>query len=177
MYSIGIAYLLWFCSCFGVLGLHRLYLGKVPTGILWMFTGGLFGIGTIYDFFTLPSQVREANIRKVLFNRPRYRQNADFRERSNSSWRNVDDGKARVVKPEEHKESLERIILKQARDNKGILTVSEVALAANISVDEAKKHLESLVTKGIAELRVRKTGALVYVMQDFADRDEELEDF
>ena len=29
----------------GVLGIHRLYLGKIFTGLLWLFTGGLCGIG------------------------------------------------------------------------------------------------------------------------------------
>ena len=132
-----------------------------------MFTGGLFGIGTIYDFFTLPGQVREANLRNALFNRV---------NNAPQNWRNINDGQARIVK-EGPKESLERIILKLAKENKGILTISEVALTANITIDEAKNYLENLVSKGIAELRVRKTGALVYVMPDIMDRDEPLEDF
>jgi TM2 domain-containing membrane protein YozV len=63
LYSTGIAYLLWFISGFGVLGFHRFYLGKIGTGLLYMFTGGLFGIGAFYDLITMPIQVREANLR------------------------------------------------------------------------------------------------------------------
>ncbi|AEF80416.1 TM2 domain-containing protein [Leadbettera azotonutricia] len=172
MYSVGIAYLLWLLSGFGALGFHRFYLGKIPTGLLWMFTGGLGMVGSIYDFFTLGSQVREANIRNAIFSR------GQRRETSGSNWRVVEDGEARVVhgKPGE-KESLERIILKLAKENRGILTVSEVALAADISVDSAKNDLDALVSKGIAELRVRKTGTLVYVIPEIMDRDEPLEDF
>jgi TM2 domain-containing membrane protein YozV len=167
MYSTGIAYLLWFLSGFGALGLHRFYLGKIPTGILWMMTGGLCMIGSIYDFFTLQKQVREANIRNALYNQL-------LNKPLNVGC--VNDGEAMVVK-DVPKESLERIILKLAKENKGILTTTEVALAADITIDEARKTLENLVSKGYAELRVRKSGGLVYIMPDIKDKDEPLEDF
>ena len=38
---------------FGILGLHRMYMGKWVTGIVYLLTIGLFGIGYLYDFWTL----------------------------------------------------------------------------------------------------------------------------
>ncbi|MDR1956141.1 MAG: TM2 domain-containing protein [Treponema sp.] len=169
MYSVGIAYLLWLISGCGALGFHRFYLGKIPTGILWMCTGGLGMVGAIYDFFTLPGQVREANIRNALFNHS----SMQYRHRP-QHWRYAYDGNAQVVK---EKETVERVILKLAKENKGILTASEVALAANISMDEAKKDLDALVSKGFAEIRVRKSGILVYTLPELMDTDSPLEDF
>ncbi|MDR2177713.1 MAG: NINE protein [Treponema sp.] len=176
MYSVGMAYLLWVLSGFGVLGFHRFYLGKIATGLLWMFSGGLGMIGAIYDLFTLPGQVREANIRLALDNAPAWigRGAARRQEQTGENWRYADDIQARVVRG---KENLEHCILKLAKENKGILTVSDVALGAEISLEDAKKALETLVKQGFAELRVRKSGTLVYTLPEFMDKDENLEDF
>jgi hypothetical protein len=40
---------------FGLCGLHRFYVGKVGTGILWLFTYGLFGIGQLIDIIMILS--------------------------------------------------------------------------------------------------------------------------
>ena len=45
----------------GVLGVHRMYMGKWITGILYMLTGGFFLIGYIYDFWTLNDQITVLN--------------------------------------------------------------------------------------------------------------------
>ncbi len=41
------------CLFFGVLGVHRFYVGKVGTGLIYLFTGGLCGIGALYDLFCI----------------------------------------------------------------------------------------------------------------------------
>ena len=45
----------------GIFGLHRFYMGKWLTAILWLFTGGLFLLGYLYDFWTLNEQVDQVN--------------------------------------------------------------------------------------------------------------------
>jgi TM2 domain-containing membrane protein YozV len=45
----------------GVFGIHRFYLGKWLTGLLWLVSGGLLMLGVIYDFWTLNDQVTIRN--------------------------------------------------------------------------------------------------------------------
>ncbi|MFK8043303.1 NINE protein [Congregibacter sp.] len=45
----------------GAFGIHRFYMGKVFTGLLYLFTVGLFGLGILYDYWTLNEQIDEIN--------------------------------------------------------------------------------------------------------------------
>jgi TM2 domain-containing membrane protein YozV len=60
--STGTAYLFMLFYLIGLGGFNRFYLGKVGSGIIFLLTFGLFGIGLIYDLFTTPSQVKMVNL-------------------------------------------------------------------------------------------------------------------
>ena len=52
----------WILQTFlGVFGVHRFYMGKWGTGLIWLLTGGVFLIGYLIDFLTLNDQIDECN--------------------------------------------------------------------------------------------------------------------
>jgi hypothetical protein len=57
--SVFFAYLA--CFPLGVLGLHKFYLRQPLLGVLYLFTGGLFIVGWLYDLATLTDQVDRCN--------------------------------------------------------------------------------------------------------------------
>ncbi len=159
MYRTSTAYLLWLVSGFGCLGFHRFYLGRIGTGLLWMFTVGLGGIGGLVDLFYIPTMVRDSNLRlryrQALLGEPAFRPAAGA---------------------EPAKESLEKVILRTARKNRGAVTPGEVALEGDIPIDQAKKALEKLVSEGYAEMRIRKSGVIAYVFPEFGEEEEGYEE-
>lgn len=58
-YSYNVAWIL--LTFLGVFGIHRFYMGKWISGIIYLLTGGLFLIGYIYDFWTLNDQLTVLN--------------------------------------------------------------------------------------------------------------------
>lgn len=52
--SLPVAYGLLLLGWFGFCGLHRFYVGRWVSGLIWLFTFGLLGIGQFIDLFLLP---------------------------------------------------------------------------------------------------------------------------
>ena len=50
-----------FLAFFGAFGVHRFYLNKPCTGVVYALTGGILGFGIFYDFFMMPLHVIGAN--------------------------------------------------------------------------------------------------------------------
>ncbi|MCF2969766.1 TM2 domain-containing protein [Synechococcus sp. Nb3U1] len=59
--GIGPAYVLWGLALFGICGIHRFYLGRWRTGLLWLCTFGLLGIGQVIDLVLIPRMVQKKN--------------------------------------------------------------------------------------------------------------------
>ncbi|MFC1813314.1 NINE protein [Thermodesulfobacteriota bacterium] len=45
----------------GLFGVHRFYMGKWVTGLLYLLTGGILSFGYLYDYWTLNNQISSIN--------------------------------------------------------------------------------------------------------------------
>ena len=57
----GTGYILWAGCVIGLCGIHRFYAGKWVTGAIWLFTGGLCGVGQLVDLFLMRSIIEDGN--------------------------------------------------------------------------------------------------------------------
>ena len=62
---LTLSYLLWLGGFFGFSGLHRLYNGKITSGLIWFFTLGLFGVGQFIDVFLVPGMTEDHQLRRL----------------------------------------------------------------------------------------------------------------
>jgi TM2 domain-containing membrane protein YozV len=62
--SSGASYGFWCLCLIGFCGIHRFYLGKWVTGLIWFLTAGLLGIGQLIDLILIPGIVDRENARR-----------------------------------------------------------------------------------------------------------------
>lgn len=59
------------CIFLGYLGLHRFYVGKIFTGIVWLLTGGIFGVGYVIDLVLIAAGAfRDCDGMRLIFWEP-----------------------------------------------------------------------------------------------------------
>ncbi len=154
MYKDGIGYGLWCMCVFGLAGVHRIYLGKYGTGILWLLTFGLLGIGQFIDLFRMKSLVRDANIREGYLPHPRLA----------SRLRSQPQSQALGPAP-----SLQQILLKAAQANGGALTVTQGVVASGLTFEQVEASLRDMVAKGYVDVdNAPNSGVVVYRFPELA---------
>jgi hypothetical protein len=177
MKSLLLTYLLWLIG--GLLGFHKFYLGRPVMGLLYFFTGGLFVFGWIVDFFTLPRQVRIANL---------LRQNAsegvgsELRQELKALQRRLHDlleGGAQthqlsareafkqVLKPRLTDDDLMLALLRAAQRHGGRLSVTAGVIDTGMPFADVERLLKTMVNTGYVYMdNDSATGVVVYVFKE-----------
>lgn len=178
MKSKGITYLLCSLGFLGIGGIHRFYLGKYGTGILYLLTGGFFYIGTVIDLFRIPEMVENINLKWQLQHGASVNINIHGQtDQQISIGRGVQSqpyhpaqkqtSRQKFQPPEDPTKTLETTILKLARKFQGKLTPVELAANSSLSLEEADKALEDIVRKGYADMKVTDEGNILYEFPGF----------
>ncbi len=154
--KIHIAYLLTALSFITLPGLQRFYLGKYGTGILYLFTMGLFHLGTVYDLLTMERQVREVN---------HYLCGPGYSEEGHYRGEPVIEARYTRLDPQdtepEAPQSIEAKIVELADVAElNQLTLKDI-IRAGIDLEEGKSTLEHLSREGVCE-EVVMDGIKVY---------------
>lgn len=152
-YSAGVAFGLWLACLFGLCGVHRFYLRKPGTGILWLLTFGLLGIGQLVDLVRLRDLVEDENIL------------AEGRKR-----RALAREEARALPPASLPEpDLRQSLLKAAAARGGNLSVAQGVMASGKTFEEVEAALDEMAKKGYADIdNDPKSGVVIYKFGDLA---------
>jgi len=158
MRNTGVAYLLWCTWFLGFAGVHRFYNGKYVSGVIWLFTFGLFGIGQVIDLALIPGMVEEKNLKYKLL----YGNNAPVTQQVVV---NVGGEIASATSPNRKiaENSDIQTILKLAKDNNGSIGIVDCVIATGKPVEQIRKSIESLCADGLLEIdNHHETGAIIY---------------
>lgn len=154
--SKGVAFGLWLACLFGVCGLHRFYLGRPGTGLLWLFTFGLFGVGQIVDLIRLPRLVAEENTKAAAL-------------QALAEKRALTAMHTRALLPpagqplSDTAEEFRMKLLKAAAKRGGKLTLAQGVMATGKNFREVEQELDEMVKSGYVTIdNDPTTGIIVY---------------
>ncbi|HUS64389.1 MAG TPA: TM2 domain-containing protein [Kofleriaceae bacterium] len=154
-FSPGVAFGLWLACLFGLCGVHRFYLGKPFTGLLYLFTFGLLGVGQVVDLVRLRGMVEEKNLLAEA------RARRAFGSETRAA---LPAGPAR-----DPAEQMRQDILKAAAQRKGNITVAQAVMATGKSFEEVEQMLDAMAAKGYVDIdNDPDTGVVVYRFGDLA---------
>lgn len=153
MYKSGIGYALWCLFLVGLAGVHRIYLGKYGTGILYLLTFGLFGVGQFIDLFRMDALVHEANVREGYLPHPRWRHLAPPPRARRTEAPREEDEEGRIM----------RELLAAAQEHGGALSVTQGVAATGLPFKQVEKVLTDMVASGYVDVDNHpETGIVIY---------------
>ncbi len=149
--KVSSAYILWLGCLLQLHGLHRIYNGKIVTGILWMCTLGLFGVGQLVDLLLIPNMVDDYNTK--------LQARMGISATGVPLWQPV--VASAVVKPT--REQLMVKLLKAAEARGGKLSVTQAVMDTGASFSEVEAILKEMLKKGYVGVDNHPdTGIVIY---------------
>jgi hypothetical protein len=149
--SSGTAFLLWLSCLLGVCGVHRFYLGKPWSGLLYVFTFGLFGIGQLFDLFYMREMVLLANTKARMLEGPPALKLLPPPRPTNTA------------------EDLRVKLVRTAAQHNGQLSVSQGVMATGMSFQTVEKLLDEMAQSGYVGIdNDPQTGAVVYTFSQLS---------
>lgn len=147
------AYFLWLACLLQLHGLHRLYNGKVFTGLLWLFTFGLLGVGQAIDLVLIPNMVDEHNTK--------LRARLGVSEVGVPLYQPV--VATNVTNPTQTRSQLMLKLLKAAANRGGMLSVTQAVIDTEASFAEVETTLKEMLKTGYVEINNHPdSGVVVY---------------
>jgi TM2 domain-containing membrane protein YozV len=145
------SYILCAAGFFGIGGLHRLYNGKIATGLLWLCTGGLLYIGQLVDLLLIPNMVDE------------YEQNLRLKAGVSPLGLPINQPivNSQIYRPTGNQLMVK--LLEAAETKGGSLTVTQGVKATGASFQEVEKVLKEMLKSGYVRIDNDPiTGAVTY---------------
>jgi hypothetical protein len=137
--------MMWTLSWFGLGGLHRFYLGKPLSGLLYMVTFNLFFVGLLVDAFNLNDMVDAANMRGGA----------------------LPPGDPRATPGLLPGPDLTHIILRTAAKRGGRITITEAVMESGRSFADVERCLDDLLKTRYCSIENHpETGAVIYRFQE-----------
>lgn len=168
-----VAYLLAGGWVFGFAGLHRFYLGRPVSGLIWLLTWGLFGIGQIVDLFLLPSLVDLENAELGFPSRRRRLPIGKERRRLAASTTHAAPSAVPSTPPAPSTPppTDEQAVLQVAKESSGRVTAAMVAVETGLTLKKSQQLLDRMVKDRFAERDVSTQGADLYLFPGLLSND------
>ncbi|ASC71975.1 hypothetical protein XM38_029290 [Halomicronema hongdechloris C2206] len=138
-----LSYVLWALGWFGIHGLHRLYNGKIFTGLLWFFTFGLLYVGQFIDLFFVPKMAEEYRLKRLA---------------KVGGTTGYQGATATVVEP---KPDPRVTLLRAAQAHGGKLSVTQGVLATGLGFAQVETLLTEMMKSGYVDIENHPDSGIV----------------
>ncbi len=160
--SKGVAFAMWLACVFGFCGIHRFYLGRPGTGILYLLTFGLFGVGQLVDLIRLPRMVAEENTKAAALRALSEKRALRAMQIRHQLPPARPAQPAQLTAPDTP-ETFRIKLVQAAAKRGGKLTVTEGVMATGKGFKEVEEELDEMAKSGYVGIdNDSKSGAVVY---------------